>query len=129
MRWLISLALLIVATSGHLHRRDAPPGFSKPASRAVDYIDPYAMLLESRQARDFRTDLKASLYDSGGKIAQKHPLSPSSFFDPPQHTDTGMLSKKKSRIPAMHLDLDEGRQSASASRNQNPRFIFAFYAQ
>ncbi|KAI0333360.1 glycoside hydrolase family 92 protein [Cubamyces sp. BRFM 1775] len=41
MRQLLVLALLAVSSAAHLHRRDAPAAFSKPASSAVDYVDPF----------------------------------------------------------------------------------------
>ncbi|KAH9918567.1 glycoside hydrolase family 92 protein [Epithele typhae] len=41
MARLLAFALLAATTNAQLHRRDAPPAFSKPASTAVDFVDPF----------------------------------------------------------------------------------------
>ncbi|EJF59982.1 glycoside hydrolase family 92 protein [Dichomitus squalens] len=38
---LLALTFLAVAASARLHSRDAPDAFSKPASKALDYVDPF----------------------------------------------------------------------------------------
>ncbi|TFK83330.1 glycoside hydrolase family 92 protein [Polyporus arcularius HHB13444] len=38
---LIVLAAVLLSVSARLHQRDVPSAFSKPASSAVDYVDPY----------------------------------------------------------------------------------------
>ncbi|KAI0365463.1 glycoside hydrolase family 92 protein [Pilatotrama ljubarskyi] len=41
MSRLVALALLAVASTARLHRRDTPAAFSQPQSKAVDYVDPF----------------------------------------------------------------------------------------